>query len=253
MNSYEQKQEARKARLQERADKVRREAESTIGQAREMASVIPFGQPILVGHYSEKGDRNYRARIENKYRKGFSLLEYAQELEKRAENFGSNGISSDDPEAISKLQSKLEDLETLQELMKDANAALRKNNDDALKELGFDEDGIAQLRKTDYKGRWIGYPSYRLTNNNANIRRIKERISELERLASQPSIEKEVNGIRLYEEDNRVCFHFPGKPEESVRTMLKQWGFKWSPTRSAWVRMANANGRAAAKIVFEKL
>lgn len=250
MNSYEERQQAKKDRLEERASKIRKEAESTIGQAREMASYIPFGQPILVGHHSEKRDRNYRARIENKYRKGFGLLEYAQELEKRAENFGSNGISSDDPEAISKLQSKLEDLETLQELMKDANAALRKNNDDALKELGFDEDGIARLRKPDFAGR-VGYASYKLTNNNANIRRIKDRISELER--PQPSIEKEANGIRLYEEDNRVCFYFPGKPEESVRTMLKQWGFKWSPTRNAWVRMANGNGRAAAKIVFEKL
>ncbi len=32
-----------------------------------MAQAIPFGQPILVGHHSEKRDRRYRGRIENHF------------------------------------------------------------------------------------------------------------------------------------------------------------------------------------------
>ena len=54
MNSYEEKQEARRARYEEKASRLRDEAHRLHDQAHEMASAIPFGQPILVGHHSEE-------------------------------------------------------------------------------------------------------------------------------------------------------------------------------------------------------
>ena len=38
-------------------------------------------KPILVGHYSEKRDRNYRAKIESKFDNGFNLLKKSEYLE----------------------------------------------------------------------------------------------------------------------------------------------------------------------------
>lgn len=35
--------------------------------------------------------------------------------------------------------------------------------------------------------------------------------------------------------------------------MLKGYGFRWSPTRKAWVRMLNDSGRYAAMRVRERL
>lgn len=253
MNTYEQKQAIRKARLQERADKKRKEAESLLNQAHQMSDAIPFGQPILVGHHSEKRDRNYRERMRNNFGKGYDLLQYAKELEARAQ-IESSAISSDDPDAVIKLQDKLEALEDLQQLMKDANAALRKGDDNALRELGFDDAGIARLKKPDVMG-CTGYPTYRLSNNNANIRRVKDRIAELQR--PKVELDRQHGDIRLYTdtEDNRICFVFPGKPDEATRTMLKQYGFKWSPSRPGkpWVRMNNGNGRAMADLIWQKL
>ena len=77
MNSYEEKQANRKARLQERAAKAQNESQSTYSRARSMAESIPFGQPILVGHHSEGRDRNFRARIHNTFGKAFALSDKA--------------------------------------------------------------------------------------------------------------------------------------------------------------------------------
>ena len=50
---------------------VRDDADRLHTDARDMASIIPFGQPILVGHHSEKRDRNYRGRIHKKFERSF--------------------------------------------------------------------------------------------------------------------------------------------------------------------------------------
>ena len=73
MNSYEERQEARRQRYLERAEKARAESREGLQRAREMSEVIPLGQPVHVGHYSEKGDRAYRARIRATSEKAFRL------------------------------------------------------------------------------------------------------------------------------------------------------------------------------------
>ncbi len=67
--NYEERRQEKLERYQELADKNLKKAEDEFDQAHKMAEVIPFGQPILVGHHSEKRDRNYRKRIDNKMRK----------------------------------------------------------------------------------------------------------------------------------------------------------------------------------------
>lgn len=51
-----------------------------------MASIIPFGQPILVGHHSEQRDRNYRDRIHNTFGKAFAEQDKAAYYHSKAEN-----------------------------------------------------------------------------------------------------------------------------------------------------------------------
>jgi hypothetical protein len=57
MNAYEEKQQARVERYEALAEKHRAAADAACNRAHEMASIIPFGQPILVGHHSEGRDR----------------------------------------------------------------------------------------------------------------------------------------------------------------------------------------------------
>lgn len=173
-------------------------------------------------------------------------------------------ISADDDNAIGKLQAKIAQAEQLQETMKKANAIIRKGLPDAetvaaLEELGISNTNAWKLLQPDYMGR-SGFQGFYLTNNNANIRRMKERIAELEReeerrKATQDSQEKEVNGVRVVENTdiNRIQLKFPGKPEVGIRNQLKASGFRWSPTERAWQRQLNDNGRWAVEKILKDL
>jgi|SRR5208337_488007 len=252
MNHYEQKQEEHRQRLQARAERLRQEANDVTKSGMDALSTIPFGQPILVGHYSE---RNYRNRACDKIDRGARLNKESKEIERRAASVGTGGISSYDPDAVTKLKTQLEKLTKSQDTMKKANAALRKGDDAALAALGFAPENIAKLKQPDCFG-GIGFPSFALTNNNANIRRIEKRIKELEARASAPAFEPITgNGWRcnLLTDDNRIAFYYDAIPPEATRTILKGHGFKWSPLRKAWVRMHNQSARYATSRIIEQL
>lgn len=89
--SYAEQVEAKQQKAEDRADRMENRAEKaeTLGNrlhetAHQMASAIPFGQPILVGHHSEHRDRNYRDRIHNTFGKAFNELDKAKHYEGRA-------------------------------------------------------------------------------------------------------------------------------------------------------------------------
>ena len=261
MNRYEVKQEARRARLEARADRLRTEGQSRVRRGDEALKAIPFGQPILVGHYSEKGDRAYRARATNNLRKGFEAINAAAEVERRAEAVGAGGISSDDPDAVTKLRQQLSQLEALQARMTEANKLVRRFKNDvpagveALIKSGIPAGRAPQLFEPDFAGR-LGFPGYALTNNGANVRRIKARIEQLQRNARREDKETvHASGVRVVEnaEENRLQLFFPGKPPVEVRTALKATGFRWAPSEGAWQRQLGNSARWAAEHVLSKL
>lgn len=240
---YDAKKARRRERCEALAAKLKNEAKNRINRARQMADCIPLGQPILIGHHSEGRDRRFRNKIDDNFRKGYSLLEKAKYYERRAAT-ESKAVSADDPSAINQLREQLEMLEKRQALMKAANAAIRKHNKKgqeaqilALVALGLSERAAQEVMEPDFCGR-IGFAGYQLTNNNTNIKRIKARIAELETHKSRETKEWEYKGFtaRQDAEENRVMFIFPGKPSYNQREILKRAAFKWSPNRGAWVR-----------------
>jgi Domain of unknown function (DUF3560) len=255
MNNYEQRQEARRERLQARSERLREQGAASIERGSEMFKAIPMGQPILVGHSSEGADRNYRARAGRAISRGIELEKQAAEAEERAAAVGTGGISSDDPEAVTKLKAQHDNLTKLQDTMKKASAALRKNDDPALAALGFTPEKIAELKKPGCFGD-IGFPRYALSNNNANIRRIEKRIRDLEVRDNTPAF-KPITGndwkCELLKEDNRIAFYFDAIPEQETRSLMKRHAFKWSPLRNAWVRMYTPNARYATKQLINSL
>lgn len=127
MNNFEEKRAARIERLKAAAAKREAAAGQYFEKAHNMAAVIPFGQPILVGHHSEGRDRRYRDKIHNNMDKGVQTQREAEKLADRAAAAENNtAIFSDDPEAIRKLKEKLKSLQDCQELMKSVNAIIRK-------------------------------------------------------------------------------------------------------------------------------
>lgn len=250
---YATRQDDRRLGFEMRAEKASKESIATYNRAKSMASVIPFGQPILVGHHSERRDRNYRAKIHNTYGKAFALDDKAQYYQGRAASVGHSGIASDDPEAISKLNDKLKGLVANQERMKAINKALKARNDQTLEKLGLSDIDIEDAKKTDFLGR-VGFPDYALSNNSAEIRRIKKRIEDLKNLRQRAPINFENEEFKVYVEDGRVLVHcFQGKPNEAARQFIKERCFKWSRYRNAWSRKATANSLADTGYLIQRL
>lgn len=232
MNSYEAKQEAKRERLREAAEKRRLTSETLYNDGKTALEQIPFGQPILVGHHSERADRAYRSRAVGKIDRAFELSREADELEARAASVGTAGISSDDPEAIEKLQAKLEKL-------REAHALMVQTNRDA---------------RTARQPR--PFASYQLSNSNANIHRIERRIEQLAKLRMAPAnVPITGNGWSITEDadDNRILIEFHERQPQEITQLLRSRAFLWSPSRTAWVRKLTENARFAARQIATAL
>ena len=194
------------------------------------------------------------------WQRNHEFYQYVQGILGKIENilYGKEIIKSDDERAIEKLEEKLEDLKGMQESMKAANKAIRMKDteagNDALREMGYSEEDIKKLREPDFYG-CIGYPSYQLTNNNANIHRVEERLKRLRAVKEKGSSEQEYATFKVVEnaETMRYQIIFDGKPDIEVRALLKSNGFKWAPSQGAWQRQITTNGRYALNRVVEKL
>src|SRR3546814_16147806 len=59
--------------------------------------------------------------------------------------------------------------------------------------------------------------------------------------------------IEYREQDGRVWLVFPGKPADDVRGKLRSRGFKWSPTRGAWVRQLSEAARYYGRLIAQRV
>lgn len=163
---------------------------------------------------------------------------------------GMGGISADDPQAIQKLEAKLEKLQAAQDTMKAVNAYYRKHKTlDGCPNLSAES---IEKMKSEMSSQWHiedkPYPSWALSNNNAEIRRVKGRIAELTRKQETAYAGWEFDGgtVEANKEDNRLQIFFDEKPDEKTRETLKENGFRWSPKAGAWQRQLNDNAIYAA-------
>lgn len=194
------------------------------------------------------------------WERNHEFYQYVQGILTKIENilYGREIIKSDDERAIEKLEEKLEDLKSTQEQMKAANKAIRLKDteagDDLLREMGYSEESIKKLREPDYCGR-VGYPSFQLQNNNANIHRVEERLKSLKAAKERGSSEQEYKTFKVVENTEAMRYQiiFDGKPDADIRSLLKSNGFKWSPSNGAWQRQLTGNGKWALNRVVEKL
>lgn len=256
MNPYEQRQDARRARLERAAEHAHAESDAALSRARESVAGIPFGQPILVGHHSERRHRAALRRHDAAMGRAVDASKRARQLEERAAAVGTGGISSDDPDAIAKLRAQLLQAEQLHERMKQINAQYRRGGWEAIE--GLTPEERARHEQTMRLCPWekSPIPSYALTNNGANIRRIQGRIAELEAAAARPAAPPQTfAGFQLIDDvdDNRIVFRFDARTPKAVYQLLRSHAFLWSPSRGAFVRKATGNARATADYIAPKI
>ena len=164
-------------------------------------------------------------------------------------------IMSGDSDAVERLRAKIAEAEAVQARMKAANAAIRKHAKAgpdaqvaALVALGLSPALARTSLEPDFLGR-VGFADFQTTNNGANIRRMRERLTALERDHAAPAAEVEGSSARLEDcpADNRVRLFFPGKPAADVRTRLKRSGFRWAPSLGCWQAYRNDGTLATAR------
>jgi len=172
------------------------------------------------------------------------MLAYIDRVRKAINKPESTVISSNDENAIDKLKAKLAALEKAQETMKAVNKIVRKQPVDmvVLTALLGTEEKAQEILKPDCFG-GIGFASFTLTNNNASIKQVKDRIADIEKRKATTPKDLIINGVRVLEntEAMRLQLFFEGKPATNIITTLKSNGFKWAPSVMAWQRQLTNN------------
>ena len=255
---YEDRVEAKRDRYEERSAQASARSTAAHQRSHDISGRFEFGQPILVGHHSEKRARADRARMDAAMRRGIEEQKKAAYYADKAASVGKAGISSDDPNAPSKLTEKLATMEAKRDKMKRANAAYRKDGAAGMaREMGISveaaEQAMARLPSYDNKR---PFATYELTNLGGNIRRVKERIAELERAAATPERSAvEGNGYRIEEDkdENRLRFHFDSRPSKDITQKMKRAGFRWAPSTGAWQRQLSESAWHHAKRLAEEI
>lgn len=172
---------------------------------------------------------------------------------------GTNIIKSGDADAIEQLRNKLAKAEALQTEMKATNAYYRKHK--TMKGYkDYTDERATELDKAIKESMYgVPFPPYALTNNNAKIKNTRKRIAELERLKETATEQtNETYNTDLFEvienaDIMRLQLRFDGKPDADTRTVLKQNGFRWSPSNGVWQRQLTDNAIFALERVIKEL
>lgn len=190
--------------------------------------------------------------------KNHQFYNYCQEIRGKLHNllYCKEVIRSDDENAIEALEEKIEGLKESHEYMKEVNKYYRKNK--TLEGCGMlTEKQIGELKASMESCTWerMPYPSWALQNNLANIKRCQQRVDELKKVKEKGTSEADYGTFKVIEnaESMRIQIIFEGKPEEAVRSVLKENGFRWAPSQGAWQRQLTANGKYALKRALKEL
>ncbi|MHA1671999.1 MAG: hypothetical protein ACTSYI_00095, partial [Promethearchaeota archaeon] len=190
-------------------------------------------------------------------RKAYDFREWIVRAQKSIKKkFGlikSNIISSDDVDAIDKIEDRIVKLEKIQDRMKKINRIVRSKKKsevqkiEELKNFKISPQNAEKLLTPDYMG-GVGFPSFELSNNNAKIRRLKLRKVELIKRRSEKMNTEIINGVEIVDnvEDNRLQLFFPSKPTREIIQQLKSKGFRWAPSIGAWQSYRNERAKPRA-------
>jgi hypothetical protein len=264
--AYEQRQEDRRNRLESAATRASAESTASLNLARQRASVIPFGQPMMPGHHSYKGDRSFRDKIHNGYAKGFALQGKAEHYATAAAAVGAAGSASDNPDAPTLLATEIARLEVELAALRAArkislkivkahgisqwandeggNEHVRAELAEALTAASLPDWVIREATVPSYPGQAIGIPAYMVSNRAANLNTKKKRVEALSThdLDDGPSINGD--GWQVRTEDGRITLAFDERLDRADWLAVKSaGGFNWSRTREAFIRVDTPNAR----------
>lgn len=239
-----ERMEARLAKRREWADARKREAAGAFQRASDLISGIPPGQPVLIGHHSQRRHERALERHDSTMRRGAEAVVMAKTHAYKAEGLEATLASTvfhDDSNAVKALEAKIAGLEAQRDRMKAINAALRKGKgkvDSLVPPLTeaerADLQSYALYSHTSTGG---GYPSYALTNLGGRIRQAEARILDVGRRTARAAEATAAGGVLIRESGVGIRAYtrvtFDAKPSREVLTALREADYTWSG--GSWV------------------
>jgi hypothetical protein len=166
------------------AEKRTKDRDQRFEAARKIADNIPLGQPILIGHHSERHARADARRIDNNMRAGCESHKMAERHLSRAHGIEialERTIFSDDDDAVQKLEEKAKKYEAEAERAAAINRAWRKGagRPGWADGLGLSQGYVATIENLmEREGRWLKSPCS-TTSARAKARTARQRIAAI--------------------------------------------------------------------------
>lgn len=238
-----ERMEARLERREQWAQSRTKEAAQRFGAASKLADAIPFGQPILVGHHSEKHARRDQERIHNNMSKGCE----AQAMASRHVGVAGSlshalrvSVFSDDCDVVEALAARVAKLEGERSHMRTVNALFRKKDAAGLAALGLD---LVKLQATvagfeSYRDKQP-YAKYELSNLGGRISKDRKRLDFVKVQQARVALANaSMKGVTLEDCGDYVRVTFAEKPEREILDALRGAGFHWGA--GSWVGRTDA-------------
>ena len=244
---YEERKRSKIERYRELKAKHEASAEDRYSAFRAIGDRIPMGQPILVGHHSERGHRADLKRMDGHMRKLGDHLKTAKHYEKKIETLTSSRvIFSDDPDALEKLDAKADRIQAYIDEMKRINKEYRHTKNLAAIEMSEPMRKAAENNMRIWQ-RGGPFPAYCITNARARMKSALKRAAQVSNAESfEPFKVSTASGeiIEVILDEGRIQVAFPWKPNEATRHKLKTSpiALKWSRYSQAWVRKYTGQG-----------
>ena len=219
----------------------------------------------VTGRAGIKGSqlRKNEAKQKREYEINKELIDYIEKAEKKLNEVARNpdqfykdqAIKSTDKNAIEKLNQKIELLEAEKDFIKRSEKACKeyqKTEDFSV----FEKYNIPQKEAKEYVEQIErhGLPLIKgISSISAEIRRVKERITLLEKSkeSEDENFDIENGRILVNKEAQRVQIFFDNIPDANTRDALKKRAFKWAPSAKAWQRTLTGNAIDAVKYLIK--
>jgi Domain of unknown function (DUF3560) len=182
--TFRDRRERRAQRLREWAARRAAMSEAAFDRAHDVAGQIPLGQPVLVGHHSERRHRRDLARIDGAMAAGVEHGRMAERMSQRAGNIEAAleaSIYDDDADAVERLRERIAALEAERERIKGYNASCRRGQPDPSLLDERQRETLADVARVSpfALGKGGAFPSYALSNLSGNLARNRQRLARL--------------------------------------------------------------------------
>lgn len=131
--TYRERRLAKADRYEEWAAKRQAKADAEATKSSDLAGLIPFGQPVIVGHHSGARHRSHLKKIRGSMERAIEHGDKAQSMASRAATIrtqADHAIYNDDPDALERLHAKVADLEAQRNGIREYNKTCRRGAPD---------------------------------------------------------------------------------------------------------------------------